>query len=160
VVRFETEPGDQVQVYWVEFRKGRQPLYAFCATLGYSRASFVEFVINIKVDTLIACHHHAFDYFGGVPKRVLSATTPALLYLLHPCSRMTTCKQWCWNGMLREKASIVFIRCFWTMPVIVASSSSCADPAGQKPKGRLSASMAIYADRFKSRSLRNSNKSV
>jgi len=71
VVRFETEPGDQMQVDWVEFRKGRHPLYAFCATLGYSRASFVEFVTDMKVDTLIACHNHAFDYFGGVPRRVL-----------------------------------------------------------------------------------------
>lgn len=71
VVRFETEPGDQMQVDWVEFRKGRQPLYAFCATLGYSRASFVEFVTDMKVDTLIACHNHAFDYFGGIPRRAL-----------------------------------------------------------------------------------------
>lgn len=71
VVRFETEPGDQMQVDWVEFRKGRQPLYAFCATLGYSRASFVEFVTDMKVETLIACHNRAFDYFGGVPKRAL-----------------------------------------------------------------------------------------
>ena len=71
VVRFETEPGEQMQVDWVEFRKGRNPLYAFCATLGYSRASFVAFVTDMKVDTLIACHHQAFDYFGGVPRRVL-----------------------------------------------------------------------------------------
>ena len=71
VVRFETEPGDQMQVDWVEFRKGRQPLYAFCATLGYSRASFVEFVTDMKVETLIACHNHAFEYFGGIPKRAL-----------------------------------------------------------------------------------------
>jgi hypothetical protein len=55
----------------VIIRKGRQPLYAFCATLGYSRASFVEFVTDMKVDTLITCHNHAFDYFGGVPKRAL-----------------------------------------------------------------------------------------
>ena len=33
VVRFETAPGEQMQVDWVEFRKGRNPLYAFCATL-------------------------------------------------------------------------------------------------------------------------------
>lgn len=60
VVRFETAPGEQMQVDWVEFRKGRNPLYAFCATLGFSRASFVEFVTNMKVETLIACHQHAF----------------------------------------------------------------------------------------------------
>jgi transposase len=71
VVRFETAPGEQMQVDWVEFRKGRNPLYAFCATLGFSRASYVEFVTDMKVETLIACHQHAFDAFGGVTKRVL-----------------------------------------------------------------------------------------
>ena len=71
VVRFETAPGEQMQVDWVEFRKGRNPLYAFCATLGYSRASFVTFVTDMKVETLIECHHHAFEYFGGVPQRAL-----------------------------------------------------------------------------------------
>jgi len=71
VVRFETAPGEQMQVDWVEFRKGRNPLYAFCATLGFSRMSFVEFVTDMKVETLIACHQHAFEAFGGIPKRVL-----------------------------------------------------------------------------------------
>ena len=71
VVRFETAPGEQMQVDWVEFRKGKNPLYAFCATLGFSRASFVEFVTDMKVETLIACHNHAFEYFGGVPRKVL-----------------------------------------------------------------------------------------
>ena len=72
LVRFETAPGEQMQVDWVEFRaSGRAPLYAFCATLGYSRASFVEFVSDMKVDTLIECHQHAFASFGGVVKKVL-----------------------------------------------------------------------------------------
>lgn len=71
VVRFETAMGEQLQVDWVEFRKGNAPLYAFCATLGFSRASYVEFVSNMKVETLIACHEHAFAAFGGVTRRVL-----------------------------------------------------------------------------------------
>ena len=71
VVRFETAPGEQLQVDWVEFRHGRAPLYAFCATLGFSRMSFVEFVTDMKVETLIACHQHAFEAFGGIPKRIL-----------------------------------------------------------------------------------------
>lgn len=71
VVRFETAPGEQMQVDWVEFRKGRQPLYAFCATLGYSRASYVEFVADMKVGTLIDCHQKAFAALGGVPRRIL-----------------------------------------------------------------------------------------
>lgn len=71
VVRYETAPGEQMQVDWVEFRKGRAPLYAFCATLGYSRASYVEFVTDMKVGTLIDCHQSAFVAFGGVPRRIL-----------------------------------------------------------------------------------------
>jgi len=47
LVRFETAPGEQMQVDWVEFRKGATPLYAFCATPGYSRASHVEFVTEV-----------------------------------------------------------------------------------------------------------------
>jgi transposase len=71
LIRFETAPGEQMQVDWVEFRRGRNPLYAFCATLGYSRMSYVEFVSDMKVETLIGCHDRAFAAMGGVPKRIL-----------------------------------------------------------------------------------------
>ena len=71
VVRFETGPGEQMQVDWIEFRKGKNPLYAFCSTLGFSRMSFVEFVTDMKVQTLIGCHDRAFEYFGGITRRVL-----------------------------------------------------------------------------------------
>ncbi len=75
VVRFETAPGEQMQVgALVEFRKGKNPLYAFCATLGFSRASFVAFVTDMKVETLIACHQHAFDTFGGPPNAFCTTT--------------------------------------------------------------------------------------
>jgi transposase len=43
VVRFETPPGKQMQVDFTTIRRGRAPLKAFVATLGYSRASFVRF---------------------------------------------------------------------------------------------------------------------
>ena len=71
VMRFETAPGEQMQVDWVEFRRGNHPLYAFCATLGYSRASYVEFVSDMKVGTLIDCHQRAFGALGGVSRRIL-----------------------------------------------------------------------------------------
>lgn len=71
VVRFETQMGEQLQVDWVEFRRGGKALYAFCATLGYSRASYVEFVSDMKVETLIGCHERAFAMLGGVPKSIL-----------------------------------------------------------------------------------------
>ncbi|WP_395477312.1 IS21 family transposase [Rickettsia endosymbiont of Pantilius tunicatus] len=71
MLRFETASGKQMQVDWIEFRKGKRPLSAFVATLGFSRASYVEFVTNEKLVTLIECHKWAFEYFGGVPEEVL-----------------------------------------------------------------------------------------
>ncbi len=65
LVRFETAPAHQMQVDWVEFPKDN--LSAFVATLGYSRTSYVEYVKDESLDTLIQCHLNAFSYFGGVP---------------------------------------------------------------------------------------------
>ncbi|HAU1513305.1 TPA: IS21-like element ISLpn12 family transposase [Legionella pneumophila] len=71
IVRFETEPGQQMQVDWAQFRRGKDRLSAFIATMGYSRASYVEFVSDETLETLIACHKNAFEYFGGVPYTIL-----------------------------------------------------------------------------------------
>lgn len=71
VVRFETPAGERLQVDWIAFRRGSQPLYAFCATLGYSRLSHVEFVTDMRVETLIGCHERSFVALGGVPRRIL-----------------------------------------------------------------------------------------
>ncbi|NOQ32123.1 MAG: IS21 family transposase [Helicobacteraceae bacterium] len=69
LIRFETDRAHQMQVDWVEFRK--DGLSAFVATMGYSRVSYVEYVTDERVDTLIKCHINAFNYFGGVPKEGL-----------------------------------------------------------------------------------------
>jgi hypothetical protein len=71
VVRFETGPGEQAQVDWATIRRGSDRLSVFVATLGWSRAAYVEFVTDERVETLIACHEHAFLAFGGVPREVL-----------------------------------------------------------------------------------------
>jgi transposase len=71
VQRFETEPGQQMQVDWCVFRRGANPLSAFVATLGFSRASYVEFVTSERFEVLRYCHEQAFAYFGGVPQEVL-----------------------------------------------------------------------------------------
>lgn len=71
VVRFETAPGKQMQVDFTHIRRGRDPLLAFVATLGYSRVSWVCFTSNERADTLCACLEQAFGYFGGVPEHVL-----------------------------------------------------------------------------------------
>ena len=69
LIRFETESGQQMQVDWIEFPK--DSLSAFVATMGYSRASYVEYVEDETLETLILCHLNAFSYFGGVPKESL-----------------------------------------------------------------------------------------
>ncbi|MCX8986243.1 DDE-type integrase/transposase/recombinase, partial [Citrobacter portucalensis] len=59
VVRFETEPGRQMQVDWGTMRNGKSPLHAFVAVLGYSRMLYIEFTDNMRYDTLEACHRNA-----------------------------------------------------------------------------------------------------
>ncbi len=71
VVRFETAPGEQMQADFTVVRRGRDPLLAFVATLGYSRASFVRFTAGEDSATLVACLREAFAFFGGVPQHVL-----------------------------------------------------------------------------------------
>ena len=71
LVRFETPPGQQMQVDWGAFRLGPVKLSAFVATLGFSRCTFGTFVENEQFTTLRTCHEQAFDEFGGVPKEVL-----------------------------------------------------------------------------------------
>jgi transposase len=71
VVRFETAPGGQMQADFTVVRKGRDPLLAFVATLGYSRASFVRFTVGEDARTLSECLRESLLYFGGVPQNVL-----------------------------------------------------------------------------------------
>jgi transposase len=71
IVRFETEPGQQMQVDFVIFRRGPTALSALVATLGYSRMSFVRFGDDERFETVKAGLLAAFDYFGGVPCEIL-----------------------------------------------------------------------------------------
>jgi transposase len=71
IVRFETAPGEQMQVDWAVIRRGSNRLSVFVATLGWSRAAYVEFVSDERVETLIEAHENAFLAFGGTPREVL-----------------------------------------------------------------------------------------
>jgi transposase len=71
IVRFETEPGQQMQADWATVGSGAARLKVFIATLGWSRMAYVEFCDDEQVETLIACHERAFLAFGGVPLEVL-----------------------------------------------------------------------------------------
>lgn len=71
LVRFETDPGVQMQVDWGVMRSGRDPIYAFVATLGFSRMLFVIFARKMDYETLEECHKAAFEWFDGVPREIL-----------------------------------------------------------------------------------------
>lgn len=79
VVRFETEPGLQMQVDFTTIRKGKHPLKAFVATLGYSRASYVHFFDNERNESWMNGIIDAFHYFGGVPRECLFDNTKTII---------------------------------------------------------------------------------
>jgi transposase len=92
VVRVETAPGDEAQVDFGyaglmhDPRRGiRRKAWAFVMTLSFSRYSYVEFVFDQDVATWLRCHRRAFEWFGGVPRRVVvdnlkAAIVKAVLY--------------------------------------------------------------------------------
>ena len=71
IIRFETEPGQQMQADWATVGRGADRLSVFIATLGWSRMAYVEFCDDERVETLIRCHENAFVAFGGVTREVL-----------------------------------------------------------------------------------------
>jgi len=71
IVRFETEPGQQMQVDFTTIRRGRSKLKGFVATLGYSRASYVRFSEYERQEDWLAGIEGALHYFGGVPHEML-----------------------------------------------------------------------------------------
>lgn len=71
VIRFETAPGKQMQADFTTIRRGKRPLKAFVATLGYSRATFVRFTGREDSSAWLDGLSEAFTYFGGVPEEVL-----------------------------------------------------------------------------------------
>lgn len=71
VVRFETLPGKQLQVDFTTIVRGRSKIKGFVATLGYSRACFVQFSQSEKQQDWLNGIEEAFIYFGGVPQQIL-----------------------------------------------------------------------------------------
>ena len=67
LVRFETDPSQQMQIDFTTIPRGKKTLKAFVATLGYSRASYVKFFDHEKAEACQCGLQEAFDYFGEVP---------------------------------------------------------------------------------------------
>ena len=78
VVRVHTAPGNEAQVDFGSAGTLIDPIggrprraWVFVMTLGYSRHQYAELVFDQKVSTWLACHRHAFEWFAGVPRRVV-----------------------------------------------------------------------------------------
>lgn len=76
--RFESEPGEEVQIDYGKLgllydplRQKKRTVYAFIATLSFSRLKFVDIVYRQDQRSFIASHLRMFDFFGGVPKRLV-----------------------------------------------------------------------------------------
>lgn len=77
-VRVEGEPGDDAQVDFGYAGRMLDPqsglprkTWAFVMTLAWSRYQYVEFVFDQRVTTWLELHRHGFEFFGGVPQRVV-----------------------------------------------------------------------------------------
>jgi len=70
------DPGECAQVDWgsagtIQLGNTRRRLSFFVMVLGYSRMMYVQFTLSETQDQFLSCHEHAFEYFKGVPKRVM-----------------------------------------------------------------------------------------
>ncbi|MCP4697555.1 MAG: IS21 family transposase, partial [Gammaproteobacteria bacterium] len=70
------EPGECAQVDWGEYGSvnagsTRRRLSFFVMVLCHSRLMYVEFTVSRTMEHFLACHRHAFEFFGGVPEKLM-----------------------------------------------------------------------------------------
>jgi transposase len=75
-LRLRTLPGEQAQIDWAHFGhvvigRARRPLMAFVMVLSYSRAIYLHFFLDARVENFLRGHLGAFEAFGGVPRVLL-----------------------------------------------------------------------------------------
>jgi transposase len=77
-IRIERQPGEEGQVDFGYAGLMRDPrsgtlrrAWVFVLTLSYSRHQYVEFVFDQKVETWLLLHQHAFEYLGGLPRKIV-----------------------------------------------------------------------------------------
>ena len=75
----EHKPGQAMEVDWsgatmrlVNPATGEvTKVYLFVAALPYSQYGYVEGTLDMKQDTWLMCHVHAYEFIGGVPIRTI-----------------------------------------------------------------------------------------
>jgi transposase len=75
-LRIELEPGEQAQVDWGSFGQMRcgatlRPLSVFAMVMSWSRALFLDFALDQRMETFLLMHRRALEFFGGVPRKIL-----------------------------------------------------------------------------------------
>ena len=76
-IRIVTEAGEEGQVDYgycgmmKDEKDQLKKVYIFVMTLSYSRYRYVEFTFKQNVRSWVQCHINAFEFFGGVPKRII-----------------------------------------------------------------------------------------
>lgn len=78
VVRIETAPGEVAQVDFGYVGLLRDDVtgqprkaWVFSMVLGWSRHQYAELVTDQTLTTWLLCHQRAFEFFGGVPQRII-----------------------------------------------------------------------------------------
>jgi transposase len=74
----DTIPGEIMEVDFGQLGMMYDPLekrsrrvYVFSARLRHSRMAYRQLVFSQKQEVFFMCHVHAFEFFGGVPERVV-----------------------------------------------------------------------------------------
>lgn len=75
-LRLTKLPGEQAQVDWahvgeIDVPGGRRALWLFVIVLGWSRALWAEFVLDLSVWSLLRSLRRACDYYGGTTREWL-----------------------------------------------------------------------------------------
>jgi transposase len=75
-LRLATFPGEQGQVDWAHFGevtigRARRRLSCFVFTLSYSRALYLEFFFDQRMESFLRGHVHAFEDWQGIPRVLL-----------------------------------------------------------------------------------------
>lgn len=134
-LRLQCLPGEVGQVDWADFGavqvgRAKRRLSAFVLTLSYSRALYAELFFDQSLSNFLAGHQHAFEYFGGVPRQLLSDNLRSVvlerrgdLVRFHPrylewaghyCFQAQPCNPGRGNEKGRVERSVRFLReSFW-----------------------------------------------
>jgi len=82
-LRFETEPGHQMQIdfgeKWIEVAGERVKAFVFVATLGYSRRTFARIYPTLRQRHWLEGLEAALRHFGGVPEECVVDNAKALV---------------------------------------------------------------------------------